>query len=267
MKKLLKNFFCFVFALVLVVPIFAGCELNSTDNNDSTSQTATNTTYDLNITFNNTHGTVYGAGTYTENEQITIYAIANDGYQFTKWDDNVTDNPRVVTMTGSKSLAAIFGEKTATKYAVVESVQLSLDSRNSNWSDLIPNVGDTITSLGWYVELNGYYQYGSIRNSEVLMEKTSQNMYTGYKSNGCRQTFTTINNNATVNNKFEIGKDVQNSIKLKVKLNINGTQASEYFQLSLSDRSIIFTGNGQLDVLFSYPGAGKVCVRFIYFVE
>ena len=53
-------------------------------------------------------GTVTGAGTYKHFKTATLTATANDGYTFTKWSDNVTDNPRIVTVVSDSSFEAIF---------------------------------------------------------------------------------------------------------------------------------------------------------------
>ena len=53
-------------------------------------------------------GTVTGGGTYYENTEITLTATANHGYAFDKWNDNNTDNPRTVTVTGNATYTANF---------------------------------------------------------------------------------------------------------------------------------------------------------------
>ena len=53
-------------------------------------------------------GTVTGAGTYYENTECTLEATANHGYAFQKWNDNNTDNPRTITVTGNATYTANF---------------------------------------------------------------------------------------------------------------------------------------------------------------
>ena len=53
-------------------------------------------------------GTVDGAGVYEEGSVITIRAIANSNYTFSKWGDGNTDNPRTITVTSNKSYKAYF---------------------------------------------------------------------------------------------------------------------------------------------------------------
>lgn len=65
----------------------------------------------LNIITNvndSTMGSVTGGGTYNKGETVTVTAIANDGYRFVRWSDNVLDNPRTVKPVVSVSFTAIF---------------------------------------------------------------------------------------------------------------------------------------------------------------
>lgn len=53
-------------------------------------------------------GSVTGAGQYANGAQVTIKAVANSGYTFTKWSDNDTNAQRTLTITGDLTLQAIF---------------------------------------------------------------------------------------------------------------------------------------------------------------
>ena len=55
-----------------------------------------------------TGGTVEGAGTYYENTNCTLTAVANHGYAFDNWNDNNTENPRTITVTGDATYTANF---------------------------------------------------------------------------------------------------------------------------------------------------------------
>lgn len=57
-------------------------------------------------------GRVTGAGTFDEGETILIRAIANAGYQFTKWSDNYTSESRNLTVDKDYSLTAYFEKAT-----------------------------------------------------------------------------------------------------------------------------------------------------------
>lgn len=53
-------------------------------------------------------GSVTGAGQYAKGSQVTIKAVANSGYTFTKWSDNDTNAQRTLTISGDVTLQAIF---------------------------------------------------------------------------------------------------------------------------------------------------------------
>ena len=58
---------------------------------------------------NNTMGSVTGAGTYNKGEHVTLIAMANDGYRFVCWGDEVTDNPRtIIANVNGVTYSAIF---------------------------------------------------------------------------------------------------------------------------------------------------------------
>ena len=58
--------------------------------------------------YNSTMGTVSGGGTYNSGATATLTATANSGYHFTHWQDNNTQNPRTVTVTGNATYTAYF---------------------------------------------------------------------------------------------------------------------------------------------------------------
>lgn len=53
-------------------------------------------------------GTFEGAGFYNEGELVNVKAIAAEGYQFVKWDDDETTPQRTVSMTDDVCLVATF---------------------------------------------------------------------------------------------------------------------------------------------------------------
>ena len=60
----------------------------------------------------NTMGAVTGAGTYNKGESVTLIAMANDGYRFLCWGDEVTDNPRtIIANVNGVTYSAIFEEE------------------------------------------------------------------------------------------------------------------------------------------------------------
>ncbi|MBR5983232.1 MAG: leucine-rich repeat domain-containing protein [Bacteroidales bacterium] len=74
----------------------------------------------------NEYGSVSGSGTYEENSEAILTAIPNQGYCFTSWDDENTDNPRTIIVTSDRTFIANFSETihyvidtTATKYLTI----------------------------------------------------------------------------------------------------------------------------------------------------
>ena len=57
-------------------------------------------------------GTVTGGGQYYNNTECTLTATANHGYAFERWNDNNTDNPRTITVTGNATYTANFRQLT-----------------------------------------------------------------------------------------------------------------------------------------------------------
>ena len=58
-------------------------------------------------------GTVEGSGTYVYGTEVTITAIAHEGYDFVSWSDENTNNPRTFTLLDDITLTAQFAERTA----------------------------------------------------------------------------------------------------------------------------------------------------------
>ena len=59
-------------------------------------------------TADNTFGTVTGGGPAIKGAQVEITAIPAEGYDFVKWSDGVTDNPRIITATSDTTFSAVF---------------------------------------------------------------------------------------------------------------------------------------------------------------
>lgn len=59
-------------------------------------------------------GTVSGGGTYSKGTSIELNAIPNAGYEFLKWSDGTTTNPRTLMVTADQSFTAQFKESTVT---------------------------------------------------------------------------------------------------------------------------------------------------------
>ena len=65
-------------------------------------------TFTLSVLSNSAQGTTVGSGTYTAGSTATIAAIPNSGYEFDKWNDNNTENPRQVVVNSDMTFVAFF---------------------------------------------------------------------------------------------------------------------------------------------------------------
>ena len=66
------------------------------------------TYYTLTVDYDQTQGTVLGAGTYEEGTPVTLTAQGLPGYRFERWSDQVTDSVRTVVLTSDLTLTAYF---------------------------------------------------------------------------------------------------------------------------------------------------------------
>lgn len=109
MKKVLtlKKILTFVLAVFMFVPAlaFIGCIQDGLDETKPVAKSKYRITLSTSAS---AAGTVDGAGVYEEGSVITIRAIANSNYTFSKWGDGNTDNPRTITVTSNKSYKAYF---------------------------------------------------------------------------------------------------------------------------------------------------------------
>ena len=63
--------------------------------------------YEVTVTADG-NGTVTGSGTYDYDTEVTIEAIANEGYHFVQWSDGNTENPRTIVVVEDIELRAEF---------------------------------------------------------------------------------------------------------------------------------------------------------------
>ena len=66
------------------------------------------TTYSLTVMCNSSEGTTVGTGSYVAGSTVTIAAIPNEGFEFDKWNDENTENPREVTVNSDMVFVAFF---------------------------------------------------------------------------------------------------------------------------------------------------------------
>ena len=81
-----------------------------TGNATYTAQFAENTvtTYNVTLICNTAEGSVSGGGTFISGTTTTIQAFPKQGYIFTKWSDESTENPRTITVNENITLVAFF---------------------------------------------------------------------------------------------------------------------------------------------------------------
>ena len=76
---------------------------------------------------NETWGTTTGSGTYASGAPATLAAVPSENCFFVKWNDEVTENPRTVTVTKDVTYTAYFAEMTDDTYSV------TVNSNNEAW--------------------------------------------------------------------------------------------------------------------------------------
>ena len=90
--------------------------------------TSCNKEYTVTVNSNNeTWGTVTGSGTYASGATATLAAIPATDCFFVKWNDDVTDNPRTITVTKDITYTAYFAENTGETFTV------TVNSNNEAW--------------------------------------------------------------------------------------------------------------------------------------
>lgn len=89
-------------------------------------------------------GTVSGTGSFPQGSSTTLEATANAGYEFGRWNDGSTQNPRTVTVNNNMSFTAFF---TAKQYTIL---------------------GVASPEDGGYVRGGGNYAYGAIATLRAI---------------------------------------------------------------------------------------------------
>ena len=90
------------------------------------------TKYTINVTYDNTMGTVTGDGSYYEGTEVTLTATAKGGYVFVDWSDGNTDEICTIDeLTGDVNLTANF--KVAVPRAWAYDLRLDADTEPANY--------------------------------------------------------------------------------------------------------------------------------------
>lgn len=88
-----------------------------------------------------TMGTVTGGGEYEPNATVVLTAVANEGFEFVKWNDGNTENPRTITVTENASYVA--------EFAAVATVGTTKITLNGNSWNAANQLGYDYTSDGY----------------------------------------------------------------------------------------------------------------------
>ena len=147
MKQILTK----VLILFLVVSSIglSGCFFNNSETNTITA-----------LANNPNYGTVYGTGDYTKGEEITLVAVAKEGYEFVSWGQGSleTNISKTILVEGDASYMAYFQAITEEPVYTLQSVELSA-------TNFAGNVLDVDVAL--------YRLYININNSQILKYQTS----------------------------------------------------------------------------------------------
>lgn len=104
---------------------------------------AQKSTFTITVASNNTSwGTVSGGGTYKEGTSVTLTATAAKGYNFIKWSDGNTTNPRTIIVEANASYTATFERNTL--FSVSSNQKVEFSPGNLQWS--AKNGGSTATT-------------------------------------------------------------------------------------------------------------------------
>lgn len=101
-------------------------------------------------------GTVSGGGEYKSDSTVRIEAHANEGFRFTRWNDNITENPRDITLSQDSTFTAYFE---------------SIDTKVNETSD----DGFDVT-----VQDKTIYVHNSDGNEIQVTDITGRTIYSGY---------------------------------------------------------------------------------------
>lgn len=107
-----------------------------------------------------TKGSVSGvtSGEFGEGATIAFYATANDGYEFVSWNDGVTDNPRIVSVTQNIFLSAVF--RVIPEPTDIFNIQItSADASKGTVSGITSGTIKEGTTIVFYATANEGYEF------------------------------------------------------------------------------------------------------------
>lgn len=207
---------------------------------------------------------VYGAGEYTVNSNVLIYAQGTDEYRFNEWSDGSKENPRTIVVDDNIVLKAKFTQNELNlnkKYAYIESVQLSLDHQNGGWPTL--QVGQTISVADWSVIINSI-NFGSDNiSNKTLLKQINNTTVENYTVCGSRNTFN--QDSGEIKHKTLLNIDISKNIYFDLTLVVADTAYINTTPIKLSP--VIFLENqNKITAYTTYPNLGRIAITFIYHV-
>ena len=131
-------------------------------------------TYTITVYCNETQGFILGAGSYIAGSTATIAAIPADGYVFSRWSDDTTDNPKEILVDHDIILSAFFD-------------QVGIDENGLGHIKLFPNPATDkirIEGLEGKYMVQIYDSFGMLINTfsingddEICIENLSAGLY------------------------------------------------------------------------------------------
>ena len=174
------------------------------------------------VTANATSG-ISGNNPYTvnPNTSVSIEATASTGYHFVNWDDNVTTNPRSITVTSNVTRTANFAINTYT-------LQLNKNINNAG------TVTATATS-----GISGNNPYTVNHNTSVSIQATAS---TGYR-------FVNWDDNVATNPRsITVTSNVTRTANFVREYTITLSTNNNYGTVSITGTGVVDKGNGQYAV-------------------
>lgn len=163
---------------LIVMALFAGAMMFTSCGGDKFTITATPA--------DATMGTVTGGGQYEANATVVLTAVANEGFEFVKWNDGNTENPRTITVTENASYVA--------EFAAVAAVGTTKITFNGNSWNAANQLGYDYTSDGYITfvifktanDANDIYLQGFLESTPcqgATYESTSGDYFKYYDAN------------------------------------------------------------------------------------
>ncbi len=137
-------------------------------------------TYTLSVSSaDESKGLTTSGGEYDEDSEILIYASPKSGYQFSKWNDGNTDNPRTVKMTGDLSFTAQF-EAATPKYKIT--VVSTNDLQGSTFGDGSYEAGTTLLIAAFAKDGYHFTQWndGNTNNPRIVTVSADANFFASF---------------------------------------------------------------------------------------